>query len=414
MPIHLTKNLNPKKHIHIIGGGISALALGYYFKQYQLEFTIHEKTNRVGGKIQTLSTEYGKVENAANAIFVNENILDVLEDLNLKYLTAQSGLKRKIWRKDKVQSPPISKLEILKIVFRAFKKIPEMDLKTVSVFDFFKPWLGEQICEEVLGPALVGIYSHDIKDLHFESLFKNVNTSTRYIHFISSLIKARKGKTKGVSVSFENGMQGFIDALSKRLKSHIQTNEDVQRLNFDNYLIATDANVAAELLRGEHTDIAKELEKIDYTQICTKTLFTKKEIPFLKKSFGILFAFKSPFKTLGILANHCIFPHMTKDSSIYSYTFIMKGSESSDDEMCKDIKKLTNESFIENRLSVQETQWKRAIPVYNQQRFRSIENISQIIDKKEVSISLFGNYIDGVSLRDIFTNAKDFAKELSS
>ena len=56
------------KKIKIIGGGVSGLFAAYNLIKLGHEVEIFEKSNRVGGLIQTLHLDWGVVETAANGV----------------------------------------------------------------------------------------------------------------------------------------------------------------------------------------------------------------------------------------------------------------------------------------------------------------------------------------------------------
>ncbi len=64
--------INPEqRHVTIWGAGFSGLILGYFLKDQGYNVTIHEKSNKVGGKIQTKRTGAGMAEKGPNALYLN-------------------------------------------------------------------------------------------------------------------------------------------------------------------------------------------------------------------------------------------------------------------------------------------------------------------------------------------------------
>ena len=397
--------------ITIIGGGISGLFVAYHLKKQGIPFELHEKEEVLGGKIGTKVSPFGLSETAANAIFTNDDVFDLLDDLNLKYIPTEKKLKKMIWRKGKVASPPISVWEILKILPSLLKK-PHVDEQT-SVFDFFSPLLGKEVSSEVLAPVFGGVYAENIKDLHFKSIFKSWKNQRSYFSFIRSIIKEKKNqKRKSQSISFPGGMAELINALHDYLKDHIRLNSSIETLTSDNTLICTHAHHAAAILRVKHPKAAEILEKIHYNSLSSATLITEKEIPFLKGAFGLLFPpEKNAFHSLGILANSEIFPKRTLAPNHHSYTFILKGdSASTDDEVSHDLSLISAEASFKKKKSLLITHWATALPIYNYHRHQSILRLRSQFLQIEPGLCLFGNYVDGISLRDILGHAKKIAR----
>jgi oxygen-dependent protoporphyrinogen oxidase len=403
--------LVPNKSITIVGAGISGLLMGYYLKKENIPFKILEKENTVGGKIGTSSNEFGVAEKSANAVFSNDDVIDLLDDLKISYFEADRKLKKIVWRQGAAYSPPLKKREILIVLFSLFKKVPK--LNNISVKDFFKPLLGEKICSEVLAPALGGVYAHDIEDLHFESIFKNVNTQKNYLSFLLQLkSKNKEQKKKATSISFDGGMQTLIDQLRLRLKDHIEINLEVENLDFDNTIICTNAHEAATILENRYPMISKELNRIIYRDVSTATLITKTPISFLRSSFGILFAPKSKnLNSLGILSNSEIYPKRTISKDLNSYTFIVKGTEDIEQKIHSDLNYISQDQVICGKKSLTITCWTKGIPLYDLNRYNTILQIRSKFVEVPRGLVLFGNYIDGISIREIITMAKQFTQK---
>ena len=84
------------QHINIVGGGISGLAMGFFFKKNNIPFSILEASDSLGGKIKTKKFTSGIAEQAANAIYADQLMLDIIEELNLDFQFSTPKLKRKI------------------------------------------------------------------------------------------------------------------------------------------------------------------------------------------------------------------------------------------------------------------------------------------------------------------------------
>lgn len=409
--------LSPNKPIKIIGGGISGLLMGYYLKKNNFSFTIYEKDKLVGGKIGTTQTSFGPAEKAANAVFSNDDVIELLNELKIPYYKANRKLKKYVWRSNKPQTPPISILEIIKVIIRLPRKIDTTDIESKSVYDFFSPLLGEKVSDEVLSAALGGIYAEDAKKLHFKSLFDISNTNlTNYFSFIKAIIKKKKSqKHKATSISFDGGMQLLIDYLRKDLAQFIETGHsisplDKNELNDSNFIICTDAIDASKILENISKKISSHLNEITYNSVSTVTVFTGRPISFLSSSFGLLFKPLSRFNSLGILSNSQIYPKRVNDESHNSYTFIVKGEEVTRSEIDNDLEYLKQTTAQKSILSTTITPWKRAIPVYDLNRYEAIQKLRiEFLNNGPEGVVIFGNYIDGISIREMLSHSKSFA-----
>lgn len=405
--------LDLTKPIQIIGAGMSGLILGYYLKRAGASFTIYEKSSYAGGKIQTRKSDFGLSETAANAIFSNDDVLDIINDLELNYYTANSPLKKVVWRNGKFCSPPINWWEIIGITSRLFKTPPKTS--GLSVYEFFLPLLGKKLCDELLAAAFSGIYAHDIKNLHFESIFKDMCPTSTYLFTIIKYFKQKKkNKQKSTSLGFPGGMDSFIKALEKKLDGHIQFNTEIESLTLDNVAICTEAFNAAKILNSKYPDLANILLSIEYQDVTTITIITSQSLSFLDNCFGVLFAPALEFSTLGILNNSSIFPDRTKNKQDSSYTFILKHAEGSKEHLINDFSRLRIKFDPLHWKNIESVSWTRGIPIYNQNRFNQMLKLRSLFMDSKGNTVLLGNYIDGISIREMISNTKSFVASIKS
>lgn len=404
--------LNPEdSHVTIWGAGFAGLVLGYYLKSKGYRLTIYERSNRAGGKIQTKKTSFGPVETAANALFLNPDGLELLHELKLEPLPATKKLRRLLLLGGKPRSP--FKLALLsKLAIKATKR-PPLISDGLSVADFFRPLLGQEVIDQYLSPVLGGVYATTAESLHFKSLFDQVEKKSQfesYWEFIKTISKPKhefsKGQLKG-SVSFEGGMQALIDRLAEELKSEIRLNYKERFRIKRNTIICTDALSAAELLQELRPEMAAELRRIRYQKLSSSTVFLKREIKTLRKAFGVLIPQTAKYKSSGILNNKAIFP--ANNENIFSYTFIGRNEVEADD-IHHDLRLIWPGLETEDIEHIEITNWARAIPIYDLQRYLSVKRLHELAQKED-NLVIFGNYVAGISLRDMITAAKDFVFE---
>src|SRR5690606_22177947 len=158
-------NLEPDKPVIIHGAGISGLLLAYFLRQQGLAVTVYERDTRAGGKIRTQQTPHGPGESAANAIFADQDVLNLVAELDLSYIRARSPLKKKVYRRGRPRAFPLSVYECLRLGLGLFRKTPQENLNQISIQDYFSPLLGERLTEQLLGAALAGIYASEPRQL---------------------------------------------------------------------------------------------------------------------------------------------------------------------------------------------------------------------------------------------------------
>jgi protoporphyrinogen oxidase len=403
--------INPEdKNVHIWGAGFSGLVLGYYLKDQGYNITIHEKSNRVGGKIQTKKSGPGLVEKAANALYLNQDGLDLLRELKLEPIPATKKLKRLIMLNGKPKRP--FQLGLFSKVARCVYKKPPLVSDGLTVADFFKPLLGEENLKHYISPVLGGIYAVPAEQLHFKSVFPQVGKKAQfdsYFSFIKMMISYYKSQPKlevAGTVSFEGGMQTLVNRLAEVLKNDIKLNSKDHLKLRGNNIICTDAINAAELLKEIRPELSAELARIQYRELSTTTVFLKREIKSLSKSFGVLIPQDNGYNSIGILNNKAIFPF--NNENVSAYTFICPKNLSKE-ELIQDLTLLNPEISAQDIEHIETTYWDKALPIYDLHLFLSVKKMHQLA-VKETNLAIFGNYVAGISLREMITAAKNFSR----
>lgn len=409
--------INTQKPIVIWGAGISGLLIGFYLKKYGHNIRIKEIANRPGGKIST-SLEHGHViEHAANALFLDIHGYNLLNDLKLldQIVIPSKKLKRLIGFDDTFHSI-FSQISILKLLKNVMLKTPPYN-ESLTLEEFFTPWLGKKTIEQVLNPALSGIYASNCKDILLNTLFSfdSDNYPSSYVHFVHAVKKKRKNippsPIKG-TISFKGGMKILIRALEKHLTEDIEYNcKDLPLWDQENNILCTDALTASKLLTTNSPEVAQLLKNISYEKLNSHTLLFNKEISSLRSSFGALFTQDYSAKNhhiLGILANHNIFPF--NNPTYFSYTFISKKVDQPTNVLINMIHRFQKDINAQNLIYSQSSSWEQGLPLYNKARYEAVSTLHHLFDKQK-GLCLFGNYVAGISMREMIHAAQLFASK---
>lgn len=402
--------IKPQRPIIIHGAGVAGLLMGYYLKRAGISVKIYEKGSHTGGKIYSHQSEYGPVETAANAIFTNDDVLELMKELSLDFIPATPKLKKKVWRWNSVRSFPLSFFELIRVPFFLFRKAPTKNIAHKSVYDFFKPLFGKKFSSEVIGAVLRGIYATGPEKLNFLAVFKCCpSPGQSYLSYFKMLKAKRNSKNKATSISFEGGMYTFIQALTKKLEPELILEQTAELDTEYNHIICCDARSSANILREQFPILADMLDKINYTTLKTSTFFLSKPIHFLEKSFGVVFPEGSKFNFAGILNNSAIFQRANVDKNVYSYTLISSGDEDLN-QLETNFLDFTNSSK-NTILFVKHTHWSRAIPLYDIDLYENVLKLRTEILQYQ-GLVLFGNYTGGISIREMVSSAKQFSKNI--
>lgn len=403
--------INPAdRNVTIWGAGFSGLVLGYYLKDAGYKVTIYERSNKVGGKIQTKKSSAGLIEKGPNALYMNADGMDLLKDLKLEPIQASKKLRRLLMINGKPKRP-VQMGILSKLTLNGHKK-PPLISDGLTVADFFRPLIGAENINKFVSPILGGIYATPADHLHFKSIFDEMADKAQfdsYWEFVKLLIKNQKSKPRlevSGSVSFEGGMQTLINRLADVLKHEIKTNYKESFRVKGNTIVCTDAFNASELTKEVKPEFSAELARVKYQDLTSATVFMKREIKSLQKSFGVLIPLDNGFNSIGVINNKAIFP--ANNENVYSYTFISR-KKCSDEDFMADIKALYNEFVPEDLDHIENTFWERALPIYDLQRYLSIKKMHQMAIKEE-NLAIFGNFVAGISLREMISAARSFAK----
>jgi len=202
-------------------------------------------------------------------------------------------------------------------------------------------------------------------------------------------------------------MQTLINRLAELLKPDIKLN---YRENFrlkGNTIICTDAHNAAELLKDLRPELSEELSRINYRELSTVTVFLKREIKSLHKAFGVLIPLNKGFNSIGVVNNKAIFP--ANNPNVFSYTFIAH-QKVTKELIYQDLKSLNSELGPDDVEDLELTHWEKALPIYDLQLFLAMRKIHQLT-KQESNLAIFGNYVAGISLREMISAAKSFSRD---
>jgi len=228
------------KDIVILGAGITGLTTAHHLKKGGLDFVLLDKSDRVGGVINSVAENgYIYEEGPNSGVVGNVEVIRLFEDLKgeCELEKANENVKnRYILKKGKweaLPSGPISaittplftlkdKFRILGEPFRPAGKDPNETLADLVIRR-----LGQSFLDYAIDPFILGVYAGDPNRLipRF-ALPKLYNLEHKYGSFIGgSIKKSREPKTdeeKKVTrsvFSVKGGLSSLIKALEKRIGS---------------------------------------------------------------------------------------------------------------------------------------------------------------------------------------------------
>jgi oxygen-dependent protoporphyrinogen oxidase len=318
------------KRIAIIGGGIAGLSAAFYLEKARragtdLQWTLFEKTDRLGGVIQTERRDGFVIEAGPDSFLsVKPDAARLCQELGISdQLIPSNDFSRKTYILVKGQLVPIphglefmvptriwpmattplfsfsTKLRMAAELFSSARK----DAGDESVGDFVRRHFGQEIVDRVAEPLLAGVYGGNAERLSIRAVLPRFAEMERqHGSLVRATLRAKAlarpgAKPQPLFTSLRNGMQQMVEALIAALpqasirvrQQNLQlrpVNDDWQvesngnAESFQAVLLAIPAPAAAGLLRQFHPALIGGLARIEYTSTAAVALaYDQAELP---------------------------------------------------------------------------------------------------------------------------------------
>ncbi|WP_103108251.1 protoporphyrinogen oxidase [Brevibacillus reuszeri] len=250
-------------HITIVGGGITGLTAAFYLqreiaaKGLPIRFQLIEEQDRLGGKIKTWRHEGFVIEQGPDSFLERKtSAAQLATDLGLKDdLVRNSTGQAYIWHKDKLVAIPEGAVMGVPTKLMPFVSTDLISLSgkiraaadlilpategngDISVGDFFRRRLGDEVIENLIQPLLSGVYSGDIDKLSLLASFPQfAQLEKQHRSLILAMKHSRpqtssQGKPKGIFLTLKNGLESLVEGIEKSLPaSSILKGTGVQEL----------------------------------------------------------------------------------------------------------------------------------------------------------------------------------------
>jgi protoporphyrinogen/coproporphyrinogen III oxidase len=350
------------KKVIIVGGGISGLATAYLLRKkaraakVELEVTLLEQDQRVGGKIWSIKEEGYLCEWGPNGFLDSKpQTLDLCRDLGAAPQLLRSNdnaRKRFIYAGGMLHQLPengpaflksklISWPGKLRLALEPFAGKPPLEVDE-TLAEFARRRLGDEALRKLIGPMVSGIFAGDPETMSLQSCFPRIAELEReYGGLIWAMIKLAKKKKKeiaegkavasaagpgGILTSFRGGIQTLTDILAEKLGNDVvlpgqkvlkvekggsvpyRVTTETGELEADAVILAAPAYASAEMIRELDTYMNHALLEIPYssmTVICFG--YERKKIERDLNAFGYLIPKEEGMNTLGTLWDSSIF-----------------------------------------------------------------------------------------------------------
>ena len=462
------------KKVIIIGGGISGLSTAWLLRDkaqatgVELEITLLEKEQRVGGKIWSIKADGYTCEWGPNGFLDSKpQTLELCRSIGVEnnlHRSNDNARKRFIFSGGELHRLPEGAASFLKSrliswpgkLRLALEPTPFVASAPVGVdetlADFGRRRLGSEALDKLIAPMVSGIFAGDPETMSLVSCFPRIAELEReYGGLVRAMIMLAKKKKKdiaegkvvssaagpgGVLTSFREGIQYLSDALADSLGGIVRPGTDATAVNkgqdlaycvkcadgseleADQVIIAAPAFAAAGMLSGLDAGISGVLEQIPYasmTVICFG--YERERISHPLDGFGYLIPRKEGRSTLGTLWDSSMFENRAPQGKVLLRS-MMGGAcfpeyvKLSDDEVVarvrQDLKATMNIDAEPSFVRV--FRHPQAIPQYIVGHGQRLEMLNELL-KAHPGLILTGNSYRGIGLNDCVAAAQRAAGE---
>jgi oxygen-dependent protoporphyrinogen oxidase len=234
------------REVVVIGAGISGLVCAFRLKTLGIDVLLIEKSDRVGGVIQSERVDGFLIERGPNSSQGTDELMALVEELGITSELAEGDPKAPayVYFNRQLHAVPSgagafvkSKLLSLGGKLRIFREPfvrPRREAQEESVAAFARRRIGREAAERLVAPFVAGIYAGDADRLSVQAAFPRLaNLETGYGGLIRGMVaKARETRaarksaaavfdkaapTRQRMVSFREGMSFLPRTLGERL-----------------------------------------------------------------------------------------------------------------------------------------------------------------------------------------------------
>lgn len=440
------------KPVAILGAGITGLTAAFYLKRAGIPVVVYERSNRVGGAIQSTREDGYLAESGPNTILeTSPRIAQLIRDAGLeshRMGSSSAPETRYLVRYGRAIALPESPLGFLRTDLFSWKAklallrepfLPKRrDGVEESVADFVTRRLGREYLDQAIDAMVGGVYAGDPSRLSVAHAFpKLAELEQKYGSLIKGSIlgaheRNKRGeisKDRAPKFSFDEGLQVLPDALAAFLGESIQLNTLVTEIFQESRGWKLSLQSKGEESLSEHSaviyagtayrlsEMKVKLEstsldltpfsEIRYPPVASVVLgFKQEEVVHPCQGFGALIPKIEGFKILGTIFSSSLFPNRSPAGHITLTSYI--GGERYPELALLPPEKIFAlvECDLQRLFGVKGEAtfrhcaiYPKAIPQYNLGYGRYQELMDQI-EQRVPQFYFAGNYRHGISLSD--------------
>ena len=455
--------------IVIIGGGISGLAAAHRILELNpaAHVTILEASDRLGGTIQTEHRDGFLLERGPDS-FISEKpqalalakrlglesqLIQTNEEFRRSFIV-RDGRLRAVPEGFQLMAPsrmwPFITSDIFSLAGKARMAadllLPRKSTNGTndeSLASFVRRRLGVEALDRMAQPMVGGIYTADPETLSLRAtLPRFLEMEREHRSLILAMLRQGRAQKVGTSgaryslfLSFDQGMQVLVDALSQQVKADIRLNtravglkregpawaittSDGEELIADKICIALPAYLAATLLHGR---LAEKLRQIKYASTATINFAYRRSaiahplngfgfvVPFIEKRSLIACTFSS-VKFSGRAAEGHVLLRAFAGGALQPEIFALDEGEMRA-RVEADLRELLG--INEAPLFVETAKWKDSMPQYEVGHLERVNEIEKLANELP-GLTLAGNAYRGAGIPDCIRSGESAAEILAA
>ena len=447
------------------------MVCAYRLKTLGVDVALIEKSDRVGGVIQSERIDGFLIERGPNSSQGTDELLALVEELGITSELAEGDPKAPAYIYFKGRLHPVpsgagafiksdllslgGKLRIFKEPFVPVRRSDSEE----TVGSFARRRIGREAAERMVAPFVSGIYAGDADQLSVQAAFPRLaNLETGYGGlFRGTFAKAREARrakkaasavldkaapTRRRLCSFQSGMGFLTKTLASKIGEDLlagcqnlrlektadspvfevgfELGTNQHKLICERIIIATPAKAASSLVAPLSAGLSALLGEIDYSPLSIVSLaYDESTVSTPLDGFGFLVPPSEGLNILGCVWNSSLFKDRAPKGKALVTAFIggarnPSAARAADAELVStvhnELQKVLGISSDPQVVAI--TRYERSIPQYNLGHFARVKRIERLLSDL-TGLMLIGNYLHGVSTGDCIREADRVAKAVT-
>ena len=451
------------KRVVVIGGGISGLSAAYFLKEeaakkdIDLDYTLIEKSDRLGGNIITEKIDHFIVEGGPdNFLSQKPWALELSKKLGLGHRIMNTNKDSQTFVLSKGKLHPLPEgfvlmipTKIMPFLFNSLISIrgkirmvldlvkPKTDpRKDVSLGDFVSRRLGKEAVDKIAEPLVAGVHAGKPETMSLKSSFpKFLEMEQKYGSLIRAMLAAKKmakkapqpeGDKPTMFVTLKGGLVELVDAIvnnldkeSIRLETTVKNIEKAKDGTYvvniegskpiiaDSVILTTPAYISAKLLKDMDPFLSGNLKQIPYVSTATISLaYKRSDLKEPLKGFGLVIPRTENRKIMAATWTSNKYAHRAPEDTVLIRCFV-GGNYNQElvDLEYEDMIRLVRKELKEivgieaEPILTRVFRWKRAMPQYIIGHSQRMEQLDERL-KDHPGLYLTGSAYKGIGIPD--------------